>query len=106
MSEFNLQAINDKIESYREDGLTWLQDGIKFRSVQGCEQEQQAYWMDLLKSLGMPAEYREIPDSIMQDPDYCHNEEECSYEGRYNLLSKIKGSGNGRSLIIQSHSDV
>lgn len=106
MSEFSRQVLSDKIESYREDGLKWLQESIRFRSVQGCEQEQQAYWKNLLESLGLPAEYREIPESIMDDPDYCHNEEECSYAGRYNLLSVQKGSGNGRSLIIQSHSDV
>ena len=36
MSDFNCQAIAEKIESYREDGLKWLQDCIPFRSVQGC----------------------------------------------------------------------
>jgi len=83
MSEINCQAVAEKIESYRDDALRWLMDCIPFRSIQGCEQEQQAYWKDLLGTLGMPAEYRAIPDSIMDDPDYCHNEMECSYEGRY-----------------------
>ena len=105
-NEINCQAVSERIESYREDALQWLQEAIRFRSVQGCEKEMQAYWKDLLENLGFPAEYREIPDSIMDDPDYCHNEEECPYEGRYNLLSVQEGTGGGRSLIIQSHSDV
>jgi acetylornithine deacetylase len=106
MSEINCQTLSEKIESYREDGLKWLRETIPFRSVQGCEQEQQAYWKDVLGGLGLPAEYREIPDSLMDDPDYCHNESECAYAGRYNLVSTWGGKGHGRSLIVQSHSDV
>ncbi len=106
MSAFTISAIAEKIESYKEEALQWLQDSIRLRSVQGCEQEQQAYWKDVLEGIGLPAEYREIPDSIMEDPDYCHNENECSYEGRYNLVSVQPGRGEGRSLIVQSHSDV
>jgi len=103
--DINCQTIAEKIESYRDEGLTWLTDSIRFRSVQGFEQEQQAYWKQVIEGLGFGAEYREIPDSLMEDPDYCHNECECSYQGRYNLVSQW-GKGQGRSLIVQSHSDV
>ncbi|NPV48629.1 MAG: ArgE/DapE family deacylase [Armatimonadetes bacterium] len=103
--DITCESISRKIDSYRDEGLAWLTDSIRFRSVQGCEQEQQAYWKRVLESLGFAPEYREIPDSLMEDPDYCHNESECSYEGRYNLVTNW-GQGQGRSLIVQSHSDV
>ena len=103
--DITCESICEKIDNYRDEGLTWLTDSIRFQSVQGFEQEQQAYWKQVIEGLGFVPEYREIPDSLMDDPDYCHNECECSYEGRYNLITNW-GRGEGRSLIVQSHSDV
>ncbi len=107
MSQISCDQVAAKINSYREQALEWLQEMIRHPSTQGNEAGVQAYIKGLLEGeLGLPVEYREIPDSIMQDPDYCHNESECSYAGRHNLVSVQEGSGEGRSLIIQSHADV
>ncbi len=106
MSEVTAQQISDAVDARAEEARGWLMDTIAFESTQGNEQEVQAYLKDQLDGLGMDAEYREIPDDIFEDPEYSHNENEMSYEGRYNLVATLEGAGGGRSLILQSHSDV
>jgi len=79
---------------------------IRYPSVQGNEQEMVAYTKGLLDQFGLPAELRQIPDSIMDDPLYNHNENECAYRGRHNIVS-VQGAGcDGRSLIVNTHMDV
>ena len=100
------ESLSESIERDAEVARGRLMDMIRFPSVQGHEHEMVAYTKDLLETLGLPAELRAIPDSIMQDPLYMHNEMECPYEGRHNLVSVQPGAGGGRSLIVQTHMDV
>ena len=106
MSDLTAQDISAAVDEYTDQAREWLSDMIRFRSVQGNEQEVQAYVLDILKDLGLAAEYREIPDDIFDDPEYSHNENEQSYEGRYNVVATKRGTGGGRSLILQAHTDV
>ncbi|MGC9320139.1 MAG: M20 family metallopeptidase [Armatimonadota bacterium] len=106
MSEVTPQQIAEAIDARAEQAREWLMELIEFESVQGNEQGVQAYMKSLLDDLGIRAEYREIPDDIFEDPEYSHNENEMPYEGRHNLVADIPGSGGGRSLIVQAHTDV
>jgi len=89
-----------------EQARDWLMQMISYPSTQGNEAECQAYIKELFEQVGWPAEYREIPDELVDDPEYSHSEDEQPYEGRYNLVARRAGSGGGRSLILQAHSDV
>lgn len=100
------EAISDQIDRYYDQGLEWLCEMIKYPSVQGQEQGVQAYVKGLLTDIGLEAQYHEIPDRLMEDEEYSHNENEQSYEGRYNVVGFRRGTGGGRSLILQSHTDV
>ncbi len=106
MSEVTPQQIAEAVEARADQAREWLMELIEFESVQGNEQEVQAYMKDLLESLGIDARYREIPNSIFDDPEYSHNENEMPYDGRYNLVGELQGTGGGRSLIVQAHTDV
>jgi len=64
------------------------------------------YLREVCQGLGLPAEFREIPDDIRQDPEYSHGEAEGPYAGRPNLVCRLPGAGGGRSVILQSHADV
>jgi acetylornithine deacetylase len=94
------------VSAHADSAHGWLMDMIRFPSTQGHEQGMLAYTADLMRSLGLPVEPREIPDSLMDDPLYMHNEAECSYQGRHNLISVLGGQGHGHSLILQTHMDV
>lgn len=106
MSEVTAKQVAEAVDARAEEARGWLMDTIEFESVQGNEQGVQAYMKALLDGLGMNAEYREIPDDIFEDPEYSHNENEMSYEGRYNVVATLEGTGGGRSIILQSHTDV
>jgi len=79
---------------------------ISYPSTQGNEADCQAYIKQLFEQVGWPAEYREIPDELVDDPEYSHSENEQPYAGRHNLVARRAGSGGGRSLILQAHADV
>jgi acetylornithine deacetylase len=106
VSEVTPQQVAQAIDARAEAARGWLMDAIAFESTQGNEAGVQAYMKDLLNSLGMKAEYREISDEIFEDPEYSHNENELSYEGRPNVVGVLEGTGGGRSVIVQSHTDV
>lgn len=106
MSAVTPQQVAAAVDARAEEARGWLMDTIRFESTQGNEAGVQAYMKDLLNDLGLRAEFREIPDSIFADPQYSHNENEMSYVGRPNVVGTIEGSGGGRSVILQSHTDV
>ncbi len=98
--------ISERVEALRDQAVQWLCDLIRFPSVQGQEREVQEYVHRTLSELGLRASFREIPEDIVNDPEYTHSDNEQPYEGRYNVVAEWGGEGQGRSLILQSHSDV
>ncbi|MBC7289062.1 MAG: M20/M25/M40 family metallo-hydrolase, partial [Armatimonadetes bacterium] len=54
---------------------------------------------------GLEAEYRQIPEDIVDDPEYTFSDNQQPYAGRFNVVGQV-GSDRGRSVILQSHSDV
>lgn len=104
-NEFGCGEISTAVDSLRDTGLQWLMDLIEFESVQGNEAPCQQYMHQIMSSIGLAPEFREIPDSIMDDPEYSHNENEMSYEGRCNVVDQW-GANQGNSVILQSHVDV
>ncbi len=105
-AKISCEAVGKAVDAHAEAGRGWLMEMIRQPSVQGHEQSMLAYTRELTEELGLPVEQRPIPDSIIDDPLYNHNEMECSYAGRYNLVGVQGGEGGGRSLIVQTHLDV
>lgn len=106
MPTVTCDQIAGAIAARSDAALGWLTDLIAFPTTQGHEGPGQAYLRDLCHSLGLPAEYHAIPESIVDDPEYCFSDDQAPYAGRPNLLCRLPGSGGGRSLILQTHMDV
>ncbi len=98
-------AIKDAVGKLRDQAVGWLTDLIRYPSTQGNEAEVQEYVLKTLRELGLDAEYREIPEDIVNDPEYTFSDNQQPYAGRYNVVGRT-GAGQGRSVIVQSHSDV
>ena len=100
----------DKIYHYinnQKEGLKkFMEDLIGFQSVQGKEEPIQSYLLSKFKGLGLKAEFIPIDNKIKDDPEYTFSEKALDYDGRYNLIITKKGSSNGRSIILNAHSDV
>jgi acetylornithine deacetylase len=93
------------IDGYRDQAVAWLSDLITFPSIQGQEAEAQAYVLRTMRELGLDADYREIPEDLVDDPEYSFSDNQQPYAGRHNVVGRL-GAGSGRSVILQSHADV
>lgn len=106
MNEITCQQVAAAVDKYTDSARQWLMEMIGYPSTQGNETGVQEYIKGLFDTVGFPAQYREIPEDIINDPEYSHSDNEQPYEGRYNLVACRPGAGHGRSLIVQSHADV
>jgi acetylornithine deacetylase len=79
---------------------------IAFPSTTGKEGGVQKFLFDFLRNSGSPARLSPIAESIVDDPDYTPVPGHESYQGRPNVLVDLAGSGGGKSVILNSHTDV
>jgi len=105
VSQPSCQEISAAVAASAEQARAWLMQMISYPSTQGHEAECQAYIKQLFEQVGSPAEYREIPDELVDDPEYSHSENEQPYAGRCDLVAQRAGSGQSRSVILQTHGD-
>lgn len=94
------------LESKTEETASLLCELIAHRSTVGQEHEVQSYLAQYLARQGFTASLETVDEDIVDDPDYTFVPGHTSYAGRENLIVDIPGSGGGRSLIVNSHSDV
>lgn len=94
------------VDAYRDQAVAWLCDLIRFPSVQGQEAEAQAYVLQTLRDLGLEAQLRPIPETLVEDPEYSFSDNQQPYEGRANVVGRLGSNAGGRSVILQSHTDV
>ncbi len=99
-------SIEKRIENLQGVAEELLCKLIEFKSTAGNEPEVQEFLKSFLEENGLHPEYSSINESISSDSDYTFVPGHISYAGRNNIVLNIKGSGGGRSLIINSHSDV
>lgn len=100
------ERLADHLASRKEHAAKLLQELIAFRSTARCEQDVQVFLFDYLKKQGFSPELAPIDENIVCDPDYTIVPGHTNYSGRGNVLVNIPGSGQGKSAIINSHSDV
>jgi len=84
----------------------FLCDLIRYESTPGNEHEVMLFCEQEFKKLGLTVERVPMSDSIKNDPDYSTPVPDIKYDGRFNLRVVRKGSGSGRKLIINAHTDV
>lgn len=65
------------------------------------------HWLhEQFQGLGDVVEFVPIPEEIRQDPEYQFTLSDRPYAERPNLRVTVKGSGGGRSLVLNAHADV
>jgi len=84
----------------------FLCDLIRYESTPGNEHEVMLFCEREFKKLGVTVERVPMSDAIRNDPDYSTPVPDVKYDGRFNLRVVRKGSGKGRKLIINAHTDV
>ncbi|MGQ9454595.1 MAG: ArgE/DapE family deacylase [Armatimonadota bacterium] len=99
-------SIKTVTNKHLTDTREFLKEMISFESTPGNEAGVMECCRSWFDKAGCECELIEIPGSIVNDPEYSFSEKPISYEDRYNLVARRRGSGNGRSVILQSHLDV
>jgi len=100
----------EESSSYIQSRRVWTRDLlcglIAYRSTTGAEHDVQEHVHGLLSSAGFPAEFIPIDENIVNDTDYTIVPGHKGYQGRPNVLVNLPGSGGGRSVLVNSHTDV
>ena len=105
MSASVRQKLLQKIDENREKSITFLQQMIAIPSVTGDEAKIQKFLADYMANIGLDVDMWETDwDELKKHPGY--RPVDRGYEGRPNIVATLKGSGGGRSLLLNGHTDV
>src|SRR3981189_3010833 len=99
------QQLLKKIDDQREKAISFLQRRIAIPSVTGDEAKIQKFLSDYLAKLDLNVDMWETDwEELKKHPGY--RPVDRGYEGRPNIVATLKGSGGGRSLLLNGHTDV
>jgi acetylornithine deacetylase len=99
------QKVLEAVDSNREKSIALLQQMIAIPSVTGDEAKIQKFLADYLTKLGLKVDMWETDwEALKKHPAY--RPVDRGYEGRPNIVATFKGTGGGRSLLLNGHTDV
>jgi len=105
MSDANRQKILDKVDASREEAIALLRDMVKIPSVTGDEAAIQKFMADYMRGIGLEVDMWETDwEELKKHPGY--RPVDRGYEGRPNIVATLKGTGGGRFLLLNGHTDV
>ena len=105
MDHAQRQKLLDLIDGKRDHAVDFLQTLVRFPSVTGDEGPIQAHLKDYLADINLEIDMWDMDaEEIQKHPAAAVVTE--SYEGRPNIVATRKGSGGGRSLLLNGHTDV
>jgi acetylornithine deacetylase len=97
--------IHEWMLSHREEGTSLLQDIVRMPSTQGNEREAQLLIADKLLGLGMDVEMWEPDGEALEAHPFFHSPRS-RFTGSPNVVGLMRGTGGGRSIILNGHMDV
>ncbi|KKB86692.1 acetylornithine deacetylase [Devosia limi DSM 17137] len=105
MSANSRQAVLDVIEQNRDKAISFLQQMVAIPSVTGDEAAIQKFVGEYLDALGLEVDVWETDwEKLKTHPGY--RPVARGYEGRPNIVATHKGTGGGKSLLLNGHTDV
>lgn len=94
-----IQLLKPRVEEF-------LCDLIAIPSLSGHEEAAIDYCAEAFSGLADEVTKVALNDTMREDPDASEGLEPASYEGRHNLSLRLRGSGEGRVLLLNAHLDV
>jgi acetylornithine deacetylase len=105
MSTSVRQKVLQKVDATRDQSIAFLQQMIAIPSVTGDEARIQKFLADYMAKLGLSVDTWETDwETLKKHPAY--RPVDRGYEGRPNIVATVKGTGGGRSLLLNGHTDV
>ncbi|OGV62463.1 MAG: hypothetical protein A3K19_33440 [Lentisphaerae bacterium RIFOXYB12_FULL_65_16] len=84
----------------------FLCEAIGYPSTPGQEHNGMLFLRDRFRKLGVTVEEVPLSDSLRSDPDYSDPVPDIKYDGRFNLRLVRRGTGGGRRVLFNAHTDV
>src|SRR5213080_3673938 len=85
--------------------IAFLQQMVAIPSVTGDEAKIQKFLADYMTKIGLDVDVWETDwEALKKHPAY--RPVNRGYEGRPNIVATLKGSGGGRSVLLNGHTDV
>ncbi|WHY75746.1 peptidase [Neobacillus sp. WH10] len=101
----NESKIKHWLKENRARGARLLQILVRENSTRGNESSTQAIVIEKCRQLGLELDIWELDgEELKKHPAYCCDRQ--SFEGNPNLVAVLKGSGGGKSIILNGHIDV
>lgn len=99
------QEIQTRLKQEYRRAEEMLSQMVRFPSVSGCEAEAQAYMAERFKEWGCEVdEWIPRKEELAAYPGFLTRRD--SFDGSPNVVGTRRGTGGGRSLILNSHIDV
>jgi acetylornithine deacetylase len=104
-----MQTAEAKVRNYikenRIKGTRLLQKLVQESSIRGNESGAQAVIIEKCRELGFEMDIWEIErDTLANHPAFCSDRK--TFKGNPNAIGIMKGSGGGKSMILNGHIDV
>ena len=97
--------IKQWMKENRARGARLLQILVQENSTRGSESSTQAIVIEKCRQLGLTLDIWEIGGQELRNhPAFCCDRQ--SFEGNPNLVAVLKGTGGGKSIILNGHIDV
>ncbi|OLO40400.1 acetylornithine deacetylase [Alkalihalophilus pseudofirmus] len=96
--------IHSWIHDNKVIGIELLQNLVRKRSVQTNEYEAQQVIINHLKKLDLEIDEWEVAGEVFNHPYFCSTRKD--FLKSPNIVAVKRGSGNGRSIILNGHIDV
>jgi len=101
-----LNTIKQTAQGFRDDMTAFLDRLIRFESLSGHEGPAMEWVYNEFMDIADVCEKVPIPESIVDDPEFCDTYRGEAYEGRPNIRVVLKGDGSGKSVLFNTHVDV
>ncbi|WP_375776371.1 ArgE/DapE family deacylase [Bradyrhizobium sp. ma5] len=99
------KKIIDKVDASKDHAIKFLQDMVAIPSVTGDEAAIQKHMHGYLTEVGLEVDMWETNwEELKKHPGY--RPVDRGYENRPNIVATLKGTGGGRSLLLNGHTDV
>ncbi len=100
------EQIRNYIHTHKSEAIAFASYLVQQSSVRGNEGEMQAIVVEKCRQLGLEIDLWELDDmpDLKDNPNFhCDRN---SFRGAPNLVAILKGSGGGKSIILNGHIDV
>lgn len=93
------------LEENKQRGTRLLQQLVQEGSIRGNESSAQAVIIEKCRKLGLTLDIWEIgKEQLIKHPAFCSDRKD--FSGNPNVVAVLKGTGGGRSIILNGHIDV